>query len=211
MSKVTGSIEDSDISLDEILLSIRSVVMDDESKSQNDGLTLTTAGVKRSVKVNDKKEEASVSISPKKTNNEAATVTVNNEAATITANNEAATVTVNNEAATVTVNNEAATVTVNKPSANLPAKSYLLTQIVDMGVAPIEKPIVNDMTQHQVEQSIIDLVEILSASKDELPDTFYEKQDEIIKVWLDQYLPSIVESQVRKEIRRIGSSIMQNQ
>ena len=177
MSKITESTEDSNISLDEILLSIRSVVMDSDSTSHNDGVTPTATGDKRSGKTNNNTGAKSVSTSPKKSNDEHKSVP---------------------------------TALINETSANLPVKSYLLTQIIDMGIVPVAKPIVNDVTQHQVEQSIIDLVEILSASKDELPDSFYEKQDEIIKIWLNQYLPSIVESQVQKEIRRIGTSILQN-
>ena len=177
MSKITESIEDGNISLDEILLSIRSVVMNVDSASHNDGSVRTVTGVKRILKENKNTGAESATPLPKKSNDE---------------------------------HNSPTTTLINESSTNLPTKSYLLTQIVEMGVIPFEKPVVNDMTQHEVEQSICDLVEILSANKDDLPDTFYEKKDEIIKVWLDQYLPSIVEAQVQKEIRRIGNSIMQN-
>ena len=177
MSKITESIDEGNISLDEILLSIRSVVMDGEPRSHNEGVTRTATSVKKSVKANNNTGVKSASASPKKSNDEHESVP---------------------------------TVLINKTSTNLPAKSFLLTQIIDMGIAPIENAIISDITQHKVEQSIIDLVDILSANKNELPDSFYEKQDEIIKAWLNQYLPSIVEMQVQKEIRRIGTAIIQN-
>ncbi len=161
MSNKTTERKQQDISLDEILSSIRSVVMDEPVKKTHEKIPLISPKVQDDISVLPTVDKAEPHSQKKKTE-------------------------------------------------NLPTKPFLLTNVVKMGAVPSFKPIVSEMTEYQVEESLHELVDILSSMKDELPDEFYEKQDMIVKTWLNQYLPEIVEHQVQKEIRRIGNQILQN-
>ncbi|MGB1360502.1 MAG: DUF2497 domain-containing protein [Alphaproteobacteria bacterium] len=85
-----------------------------------------------------------------------------------------------------------------------------LSDIMELGNPNAEKPMVSGRSAFNTEQSIKDILEILEEHKDELPEEFFDKQNEFIKTWLNGHLPQIVEKIVQKEITRIFDYVRKN-
>ncbi len=79
----------------------------------------------------------------------------------------------------------------------------ILSEITDMGDKNAIPPMVNGHSAFNVEESIQSILEILEDNKDQLPQEFFNRQDDFIQSWLNSYLPEIVEKTVQKEISRI--------
>ena len=196
LSKKTTDTNTNDVSLDEILSSIRSVVMDEipeVSERVSQEVTLPNPLVhekkKTSVKRKNPVKKGTAKKISKKTSAKKAS------AKKASAKKTKAKKTKHNAI---------------QGASNLPVKAFLLTDILEMGTLPVDSAIVSSLCQHKIEDSIYDLIDTITANKDSLPKEFYEKQDQVIEAWLNQYLPHIVEKQVQKEIRRIGNNIMKN-